>query len=440
MIPDWRPGEPKPLRRSKLVIALAVLGGLPFSIAVCVLCVPLWVLFLILCLPYGRPPNVPLPGRYVCLVRLISGSPAPWVHRAWLLLTVIRAAGTVPLRGIAWQLDELLYGTALDRAQVRAPLFEVSGGRSGSTQLARYIEEDPQCVAPSLLQSLVPYRWAWVLGRHTLGRVLPPAKQKALFERALPPEFLERHEGDPTRMDTFDGVIYLSHQLHLGFYLDPEAAASEFGTGRLRPGTRAAWEDFVRMVDRIGRKRLLDARPDQRLFIKGHFLCAAELLAQRFPDAAFFCVVRMPHERLRSGINYLRVNPPDPILGPPTWEVLAGALVRSEAEYCEAEQAWFSAAEGPRRCVLRFDTFRKDLKGSLQAVYREVIGGVPPVVLPSVHSERRRHGYSVDRSLEELHIDVAAFRQRLSAYEAWVQTPGPAVSGSRDNFGEGGRP
>ena len=44
-------------------------------------------------------------------------------------------------------LDECIYGRKLRETPLVAPLIEISAGRSGSTQIARYLEEDERLVA-----------------------------------------------------------------------------------------------------------------------------------------------------------------------------------------------------------------------------------------------------------------------------------------------------
>jgi hypothetical protein len=186
-------------------------------------------------------------------------------------------------------------------------------------------------------------------------------------------------------------------------------------------------------VDRIGRKTLLEAGPgptgtSRRLLLKGHFLCAAPALERRYPKARFLTVIREPAPRLRSAINYLRVNPADPVLGPIPWAWLAAALERTETAYCEVEQAWFTQKCGTRRCVVRFSEFVRELEAAMRRVYRCCLDTdeLPPHV-PTSHAPRERTNYSVNRTLAELGIDEDALNVRLASYIAWC----------RGNEGEG---
>jgi hypothetical protein len=184
----------------------------------------------------------------------------------------------------------------------------------------------------------------------------------------------------------------------------------------------------VTFVDRIARKTLLYAGPNpdgssKRFLLKGHFLCGADALERQYPDARFLTVIRDPVPRLRSAINYMRVNPADPVLGPIPWAWLASALVRTEQEYCQVEQAWFTRETGARRCVIRFSEFVHDLQTAMRRVYRTCCDANElPSHIPTHHAPRERKDYSVNRTLAELDIDEAELRSRLASYVAWCQT------------------
>lgn len=399
------------------------------------LTLPLWPLYGLGVLVWGRPPNVPRMtqvARYLRLIVTVRPPPPglPVRVRLRLLLAVLRKVAVVPVWGSAWLLDELLYGRALARTPLVAPLIEISAARSGSTQLARYLEQDPQLAAPSFLQSVFPYLWLWRLAPHTLGRFIDRETVRHKLESSMPPEFVQRHEGDPFLTDTFDVALYIAHLNHLAPMLGPDVLAEDFGFAGPAPHNRRLWEhDFVRLLDRIGRKTLLyagpgpDGRP-RRFFVKGHFLAAAEALARRFPDARFVTMIREPAKRLQSGINFLRANPMDATIGQVPWAWLAAGLLRSEITYCEQEQAWFTRDHdgGPRRCVLRFSEYVRDLEGTMCKVYRECLDteDLPPHV-PREHPPRRRTEYLLDRSLAQVGVSEAELDARLASYIAWCR-------------------
>jgi len=391
----------------------------------------LWPLYAVARCIWYRPPNAPHLAqikRYLHLVWSVQPiEPGLSVQaRIWLTLNILRKGLTTPLVGLAWLLDELLYDRALNTEKVIAPLFVISGGRSGSTQMARYIEADPSVTAPNLLQCMFPYLWLWKLAPKTVGRILTPDKLRVWLESMMSAELLERHEFDPFKADTFDGAMFSSHLNPLAVYLGPDVASREFNFAAFPPQDRAQLErDALQLIDRIGRKHLLlvgdaIAEKPRRLFLKGHFLCAAPALERQYPDAVFLTLLRDPAKRLQSGINYLRVNPSDPAMGPPPWYWLAAWLLKTESDYCQIEQAWYTQKGGARRCVVRFTDFVNDLEGTLQRVYRECLDQdhLPPHV-PRQHPPRERKRYSVNYSLAELGINERELRQQLADYIAW---------------------
>ena len=423
------------------MIALLIQGVQVVAIAaLALLLLPLyWIARLV----WYRPPNVPhltQVARYLKLAWTVQPiDPGLSVQaRIWLTLSILRKLLLTPINGLAWLLDELLYGRELNRTKIVAPLFVISGGRSGSTQMTRYIEDDPTVTAPNLLQSMFPYLWLWRLAPHTLGRLITPDKVRQLATSMMPPECLERHEFDPFKADTFDGALFAGHLNTLSLYLGPDVAAQEFSFAAFARQDHGRVErDCMTFIDRIGRKQLLfirhtPAETQRRFFIKGHFLCAAAALERQYPDATFLTVIRDPAKRLQSGINYMRVNPSDAAMGPPPWRWLSQWLLVTERDYCHIEQFWYSQKRGARRHVVRFSDFVSDLQGTMMSVYQNCLDQyrLPPHV-PRTHPPRERTQYTVNYSLAELGIDIQAFRAQLADYVAWCQPQLPPRTSSR---------
>ncbi|MCK6523761.1 sulfotransferase [Myxococcota bacterium] len=436
-VPDALPGEPVRPPPSAPVFALKLALRVFKTLLLFIVTAGLWPLYLLGVLVWGWTPNVPRMSqlwRYVGLVLTVR-PPAPGITlgaRLWLLLSLAQRVAWRPVFGLAWHLDELLYGAALRQTPVVAPLIEISAARSGSTQLARYIEDDPQLAAPSTLQLFFPYLWLWRLVELTLGRVITKEQISERVDAMVPPEFNQRHEGDLFRTDTFDAVIFV---LHLNVYcpfLGPQIMVEDFSFGPLAPHNRALWEeDFVQIFDGLGRKTLVYAGPDaqgrpRRLFVKGHFLCAADALERRYPDGRFLTMIREPAPRLQSGVNFLRANPGDPMLGQVPWPWLGAALASSEVDYCRIEQGWFTRTGGARRTVLRFSEYVRDLEAAMRTVYRECLDQdeLPPHV-PRAHPPRERTRYLLNRSLAQVGVDEAAVNAALGDYIAWCRGEPP---------------
>lgn len=184
------------------------------------------------------------------------------------------------------------------------------------------------------------------------------------------------------------------------------------------------------MVDGLGRRTLAFAgrAPGggrRRFFLKGHFLAAAPMLAERWPDAAFITVVRDPAARLQSMLNYLRSMPDFFGLGPLPWRAIV-QVVPAELAYNHAELAWYTRVDGVRRCVVPFDELVGDLREALGRIYRECLDAEgPPASVRLEHAPRSRV-YQVDHPLEALGVDVAALDAEMVEYRAWCrwQRPG----------------
>ncbi len=377
--PEHLTGDPDLSRTSALGFMFRIIRRTAGFVLLAIITAPLWPLYWLGALIWVSPPNVPKlwqVRRYLRLTWTIR-PPSPGLsfgRRCFLTIAILNKVALAPVFGIAWFLDELFFGRVLGSTTIVAPLIEISAARSGSTQFARYLEDDQRLATPNLLQIFFPYLWLWKLIPFTIGRIVSQDAFSRWLERQLPQEFLERHEGDPFRTDTFDLALYTNHFNSLAFYLGPEVVVEDFGFARIAPHNRTLWEvEFIQLFDRIARKTLVYAGNEidgerRRFFVKGHFLCAADALACKYPDASFICIIREPVARLQSAINYMKVNPHDSLIGNMPWGWLANALTKTETEYCEVEQEWFSRKDGAKRIVIRFADFVADLQSTMLRV------------------------------------------------------------------------
>lgn len=428
MILPQRPLPPEPPPPGLGLCLRAV--GLRLWMVTCLtlLCAPLWPIYLGLVAVYGRPPHVaPVRVHLRWLRAALRRHPAlPLRVQALVALGLLCAVVSAPLPGLAWLLDELLEGAALDRVRIVAPIFELSAARSGSTQLAHIIEQDPRVVAPSLARMLVPYRWAWRLCRWPLvaRHVLPRAE--AAFLRLMPAEYIARHELDLRHTDTFEVWFFGHRGGGLVPYLGEATLTEEFGAHASTPASAALWEeDLVAYLERLGQKLLLDLGPaagPRHLMVKGHFLASAPALAARFPDARFVTVLRAPLPRLQSCLNFMRLQPGDPGLPPRPWAWVRHFGLRSQVPYNELERRWFTAPAGPVRVALPFRRFVDDLPGALLLVFGAIFGDVELAPhLPRAHGPRERERYAINHSLEELGVDAAAVEAASAAFTQWMR-------------------
>jgi hypothetical protein len=430
LIPEQLPGEP-PRRQATSGIALIIAKKVLWLLVMCVLMPPFWLIYLPLRLLLGRPPSVP---SFAQLRRYLGKTwteqaPPPGIAlsvRIRLFLELLRAGLCAPLTGLAWFLDDILYGRQLRKVSLTAPLFEISATRSGSTQLGHYLAEDPPIIAPMWLQTMFPYLWLWKLVSATLGRAVSRQRVRDKIQAAVTsPDFLQRHEYDPFRIDTLDIPFYI---LHLNAYaraLGPATLRDDFSFGALAAHNRTLLEqDFVRYIDGLGRKAVLFAGPGpdgkpRRLLLKGHFLASADALERRYPDARFLTILREPVARIQSAVNFVAVTPDMMGLGPAPWSWCAEGVVQAEIDYCNLEMAWYRR-KGARRCTVRFPDYVKDLEGTLRKIYRECLDRdeLPPH-LPRLHEKRQRTNYRVNRSLAQLGVDEGELKERLKEYMAW---------------------
>ncbi len=101
-----------------------------------------WPGFLLGAAIWGWPPNAPRLSQVFRYFRLIwtvkPPSPGLSVHRRiWITLAALRKCGVTPFWGLAWYLDEVLYGSQLRNTPVVAPLFEISASLSMAHQIRR---------------------------------------------------------------------------------------------------------------------------------------------------------------------------------------------------------------------------------------------------------------------------------------------------------------
>ena len=125
------PGEPEHKGPPRTIFAIRVLLRLGSLVVIAIVAWPLWILYVLAALIWGWPPNVPRCGQVIRYLRLTwtVSPPAPGLRklsRCWITLSVIRKVLLTPIWGLAWLLDEMLYGRALDAAPLTSPLIEIA--------------------------------------------------------------------------------------------------------------------------------------------------------------------------------------------------------------------------------------------------------------------------------------------------------------------------
>ena len=95
---------------------------------------------------WGRPPTISSWSRFYkyFIATLTEGKPEegiPFTNRILVFLMVFDNLMKSPIRGVGWFLDETFY-PSYHKCEIKDPLFLISAARSGSTQLADYLEDD----------------------------------------------------------------------------------------------------------------------------------------------------------------------------------------------------------------------------------------------------------------------------------------------------------
>ncbi|MEC8379761.1 MAG: sulfotransferase [Myxococcota bacterium] len=384
--------------------------------------------YLVLRLGISRPPNLPNPKtvkRYLKKAIFAHDEVHPSM-RIRLVLSILLFLSACPLLAFAWYIDDIFF-PEYRKTTIVKPLFLITGSRSGSTQLAQYLEDNPQIVSHPFLMQSFPYIWLWKLMPKLFGKFLTEEKILNMLKDAIRPEFLERKELHPFKPETYEVVFSVSQLINHSMVMGPQMFAEGYGWGRSVPENRYYWEeDLVNNIDAIGKKLLFFSGPNpdgtpKTLFIKGHFLASASILEKKYPDAHFLTVLRHPSKRIRSIINFFRVAPEVCRNGaiPWPWLVYFGQTV--EVDYCLSEMEWYQARPD-KTTVIRFRNYVADLEQTLKTIYGRCLPHIDPTgFVHKDHVKRQRTGYSVDRSYTQLNIDENELLQPLEEYITWVE-------------------
>jgi len=377
----------------------------------------------------ARPPNIPSPKtvRRYFLKTLYAHPEVAVTMQISVLLNMLIFLSVCPLFAGAWYLDDVLY-PKYRRTLIQKPLFLITGSRSGSTQLSQYLEDNPQIVSHPLLQQSFPYIWMWKLLPRLLGRWFPEDKLTQMVSDTLRAEFLQRKEMHPFKPETYEVIFSASQLVNHCIVLGPQMFAEGYGWGQTTPENAHFWEeDLVNNIDAVGKKMLYFAGPNpdgsaKTLLIKGHFLGSATRLEQRYPDAHFLTILRHPSPRIRSIINFFRVAPEVCSNGAIPWSWLVHYGQQVEVNYCLYEKQWYEARPD-NTTVLRFREYVSDIEETLRTIYQRCLPNVEMEgFIIREHTPRKRTGYSVDRSYEQMNIDEQQLLAPLQEYIDWVES------------------
>mmetsp|Transcript_25724 Transcript_25724/g.35682 ORF Transcript_25724/g.35682 Transcript_25724/m.35682 type:complete len:440 (+) Transcript_25724:367-1686(+) len=426
-IPEWVEGEPELEKLTTKKFVLHLLKRLVQFVLFHLVFFWTWIPFLLLLPFYDWPPLSPRFSQYF---RHISrqltekaNPPIPLSYRVVFIVDTTWKMSQVSVWGCCWFLDEILYGREMDKLKLQPVLFEISAARSGSTQLARYLEMDPSLAGVPVAHEFFPFLWFWRILPYTLGLFITKQSVEERLMKSFPPQVMERHEMKLFGADTFEIMFFGHHLCDEAWHMGPKFNSEEFENPSPVGQNKYLWEvDFVNFMERLGRKYIINIEdPSKRLFFKGHFLSSADALAQRFPDADFFTMVRPPDRVIQSFINFVHSFPHDP-LGVPNFQWQVESQCYNTVNYLEKEMEWYTKKDGVKKTVIRFNDYIKNLEGTLQYLYKQCLDGKEiPEDVPRVHTERRRGNYMINRSLKDLGVNEEQVRVRLAQYYEWTK-------------------
>ena len=426
--------------KSILLQCVCTLLFLPLSLAF----LPLYIIGLII---WGRPPTVSSWSRFYkyFTATFTEGKPEegiPFTNRILIFIIIFDYLVKSPIKGVGWFLDEILY-PSYHMCEIKDPLFFMSAMRSGSTQFTRYLEDDEKnFIAPMMIEAIFPYIWAWKL----IAPILKKIGLKNYFDGPLPifgEEMKKRHISNYFLTDTWELALGIGHMLPLSVALG--ASFSKWGymfsAMKDQPVDREfCCKTFIELNDCMMKKVMYHrGSPKQQMFIKTHLLIIARELEQRYDGAKFLAIVRDPIERLRSSVNFAKVGSADGPMKvaydvfPNTWRVVREWIMESQSCYCEEEMIFYHQSEEncKNKLAISFDTYVKNLAGTLQRVYSflnipvsaELLSKATELQNSSHDRTKRKVAYDpkYNRSFSSLGIDEENLKEFLSDYINWMK-------------------
>ena len=431
--------KPSNLNAAKSILLQCVSTSLflPLSLA----CLPLYIIGLFI---WGRPPIVsPLSRFYKYFIAaLTEGKPEEkitFMNRILICTIILDNLVKSPIYGVGWYLDEIFY-PSYHKCEIKDPLFFISSPRSGSTQMAQYLDDDSEnFLAPMVIETVFPYIWAWKM----IAPILKMIGLKQYFENAslmYGEEMKKRHNSSLFKVDTVEMATALSHMALLSCNLGIQFMKWAFVGSALKdqPVDREIGKYFIEFTDCIMRKVMYHrGLPNQQIFVKTHMLIVARELEKRYDGAKFFTLVRDPVERFRSGINSMKLvsvdGPFKKRLGlfPISWRVARDWMVEAQICYCEDEIIFFNQSEDntKNKLAISFDTYVNNLAGTLQQVYSflnipvtaELLSKAAVLQKTTHDRTKRRASYDpkYNRTLSSLGVDEEKVKEYLSNFINW---------------------
>ena len=423
--------------KSILMQCVSTLMFLPLSLA----CLPLYIIGLFI---WGRPPTIsPWSRFYKYFIATLSEEDGiPFANRILVFIIVSDNLMKSPIRGVGWFLDEIFY-PSYHKCQIKDPLFFISAPRSGSTQLADYLEDEEETfIAPMVIEAMFPYIWVW----RTIAPILRMIGLKKHFESPSSffygEEVKKRHNSNLFKTDTWEVALGLPHMLVVSGNLGISFMKWGFLQSARpdQPVDKEFCKLFIELNDCIMKKVMYHrGLPKQRMFIKCHLLIVARELEQRYDGAKFLTLVRDPVQRIGSTVNFFKVVSVDgPMrryhgLFPMTWKVIRDFVIELQIFYCKDEMIFYNQSD-KNKLAISFDFYVKDLASTIQRVYSflnipvsaELLSKAAALQKSSHDRMKRKIAYDpkYNRSLASLGVDEEKLKEYLSNYINWMKTLG----------------
>ena len=191
----------------------------------------LWLPLSISCLPFflvglcvwGLPPTIPFWSRIFRYFTAVftEGKPEdniPLTNRAIIFVSVLNVVAKIPVNGVCWFLDELLYPD-YQKMDIKEPVFFLTAPRSGSIQLCQYLEEDKEnFIIPKAAEAVMPYIWYWKLFVPALAK-FRIKKQRSEVLSAIGAEARKRTTVNFSKAGLWDALVGMWHINVFSWYL-----------------------------------------------------------------------------------------------------------------------------------------------------------------------------------------------------------------------------
>ena len=434
---DQRP-KLLPALRNILLWFVKTLLVLPVS----VILLPFYLLGLMF---WGHPPIIPLWSRFgtYMIAAFTEGKPKdniPFTNRITLFAVILNFIAKVPINGVCWYLDELLY-SGYQKVEIQEPIFFITAPRSGSTQLTHYLEDDKEnFISPTIVESLLPYIWYWKL----INPIVTKLSGKKGFDVSgyFGTEANKRHHFDVSKTDSWNTIVESWHLNFFSAFLGSSFMSWGYSFAKLenQPIDQKFFSSFLAHTHLMMRKIVyMRGKPNQRVLLKGRFLEVAEALKQRYPKAKFFTTVRPPVQQMQSFINFTKVLSGDGIYGKmaglfsPSWRIIRDYVINTQFSYCKQEMSFYKQDE-ENRLVIPFAVYVKNLSATLQRIYAFCNIPIPDHMVSeaikiqnTTHDRtKRRASYdpNLNRSLENLGVDEEKVKEHLAEYIEWMEQQG----------------